>query len=151
MATWLCPSFLTTMASERPPPPPTQQGAGDDRLHVVRTSQVHDEIFPTGGVVYPPPDLRPVIDKTAEFVARNGVAFEAKIREQERLNPKFAFLQADDAYNSYFRMQIRAAAERSHGDTRAAASSERAASAVQAALLADPSRLAHHALSLIHI
>ena len=77
-----------------------------------------------------------MIDKTAEFVARNGVAFEAKIREQERLNPKFAFLQADDAYNSYFRMQIRAAAERSHGDTRAAASSERAASAVQAALLA---------------
>lgn len=156
MATWLRPSFLTTMAPERPPSPPTQ-GAGDDRLHVVRTSRVHDEIFPTGGVVYPPPDLRPVIDKTAEFVARNGVAFEAKIREQERLNPKFAFLQADDAYNSYFRMQIRAAAERSHGDTQAAASSERAASAVQAALLADrserpvdeePPRPAPHAFSL---
>lgn len=137
-------------------PPPTQ-GAGDDRLHLVRTSQVHDEIFPTGGVVYPPPDLRPVIDKTAEFVARNGVAFEAKIREQERLNPKFAFLQADDAYNSYFRMQIRAAADRSQGDTQASASSERAASAVQAALLADrserpvaqePPRPAPHAFSL---
>lgn len=139
MATWLVPSFSTTMAPGLQLPPPTQGAAGDDRLHLVRTSQVQEEIFPTGGVVYPPPDLRPVIDKTAEFVARNGVAFEAKIREQERLNPKFAFLQADDAYNSYFRMQIRAAADRSKGDTHASASSERAASAVQAALLADRS------------
>ena len=89
----------------------------------------------------PPPDLRPIIDKTAEFVARNGVAFEAKIREQERLNPKFAFLNSGDAYHTYFRLQIRAAAERKH-DAPSPADKDRAASAVRAALLADKSNTA---------
>ncbi|CAM9362819.1 unnamed protein product, partial [Heterosigma akashiwo] len=31
------------------------------------------------GIIYPPPDIRSVVDKTAEFVARNGKSFEEKI------------------------------------------------------------------------
>lgn len=129
-----------TMAPGLNLPPPTQGSSSED-LHLISTSKVDGEIFPTGGVVYPPPDLRPIIDKTAEFVARNGVAFEAKIREQERLNPKFAFLNSGDAYHTYFRLQIRAAAERKH-DAPGPADKDRAASAVRAALLADKSNTA---------
>uniref|UniRef100_A0A0K0DB32 Splicing factor 3A subunit 1 n=1 Tax=Angiostrongylus cantonensis TaxID=6313 RepID=A0A0K0DB32_ANGCA len=35
------------------------------------------------GLIYPPPDIRTIVDKTAAFVARNGVDFENKIREKE--------------------------------------------------------------------
>ncbi|WFD25003.1 SF3a splicing factor complex subunit [Malassezia equina] len=122
-------------------PPPTQS-ASSDELKVVRTATVDGQTFASGGVIYPPPDLRPVIDKTAEFVARNGVAFEAKIKEQERLNPKFAFLNSGDAYHAYFRLQIHAAKEKRTQPS--AASDDRpatptASAAVQAALRADRS------------
>ena len=125
-------------------PPPTQ-GSSSDELKVVRTATVDGQTFASGGVIYPPPDLRPVIDKTAEFVARNGVAFEAKIKEQERLNPKFAFLNSGDAYHAYFRLQIHAAKEKraqpaAPPDERPAAPT--ASAAVQAALRADRSQAA---------
>lgn len=62
--------------------------------------------FSTGGVIYPPPDIRSIVDKTATFVARNGVQFEAKIRGDERANTKFAFLNPQDAYHAYYRAKI---------------------------------------------
>lgn len=31
-------------------------------------------------IIPPPPDIQPVIDKLAEYVARNGVKFEASVR-----------------------------------------------------------------------
>lgn len=31
-------------------------------------------------IVPPPPDIQPVIDKLAEYVARNGLKFEASVR-----------------------------------------------------------------------
>jgi hypothetical protein len=31
------------------------------------------------GIIIPPPDIRLVVDKTANFVARNGKSFEQKI------------------------------------------------------------------------
>ncbi|PWN39891.1 hypothetical protein IE81DRAFT_326065 [Ceraceosorus guamensis] len=62
--------------------------------------------FSTGGVIYPPPDIRSIVDKTATFVARNGVQFEAKIRGDERANTKFAFLNPEDAYHAYYRAKI---------------------------------------------
>ncbi|RLN81887.1 hypothetical protein BBJ28_00020894, partial [Nothophytophthora sp. Chile5] len=30
------------------------------------------------GIIYPPPDIRAVVDKTAQFVANNGRAFESR-------------------------------------------------------------------------
>ena len=33
-----------------------------------------------------------IVDKTATFVARNGVEFETRIRRNEQNNPKFNFL-----------------------------------------------------------
>lgn len=51
-------------------------------------------------------NLLDVIDKTALFVARNGVSFETKILESERGNPKFSFLQNTDPYRPYYDAKI---------------------------------------------
>ena len=34
----------------------------------------------TQAIIPPPPDTQPVIDKLAEYVARNGIKFEASVR-----------------------------------------------------------------------
>ncbi|VDN55427.1 unnamed protein product [Dracunculus medinensis] len=58
------------------------------------------------GIIYPPPDIRTIVDKTAAFVARNGVDFENKIREKEAANPRFSFLNATDPYNAYYQHKV---------------------------------------------
>lgn len=63
---------------------------------------VLDEIRPPQGVVLPPKEFRTILEKTAGFVARNGIAFEDRIREREKGNPKFSFLNTADAYNPYY-------------------------------------------------
>lgn len=47
-----------------------------------------------------------IVDKTAAFVARNGVDFENKIREKEAANPRFSFLNATDPYNAYYQHKV---------------------------------------------
>lgn len=59
------------------------------------------------GLIYPPPDIRTIVDKTANFVARNGVDFENKIREKEANNARFNFLSATDPYHAYYRHKVR--------------------------------------------
>ncbi|WFD45223.1 SF3a splicing factor complex subunit [Malassezia psittaci] len=93
--------------------------------------------FDSSEVIYPPPDLRVIIDKTASFVARVGPRFEAKIREQERGNPKFAFLNEGDPYYAYYRVQSQAAKQGGGGNAPMTAGS--AAEEVQAAIQADQS------------
>ncbi|RDW63868.1 hypothetical protein BP5796_10370 [Coleophoma crateriformis] len=61
-----------------------------------------DEIKPPPGVVLPPKEIKAILEKTAGYVARNGIVFEDRIREKERLNPKFSFLSTNDAYNAYY-------------------------------------------------
>ncbi|CAG2102915.1 unnamed protein product, partial [Medioppia subpectinata] len=56
----------------------------------------------TVGIIYPPPELRNIVDKTASFVARNGPEFESRIQQNEQNNPKFNFLKAGDPYNAYY-------------------------------------------------
>uniref|UniRef100_A0A7E4ZVE5 Splicing factor 3A subunit 1 n=1 Tax=Panagrellus redivivus TaxID=6233 RepID=A0A7E4ZVE5_PANRE len=59
------------------------------------------------GIIYPPPDIRSIVDKTANFVAKNGVEFENKIKEREALNPKFAFLSPNDPYHAYYKFKVK--------------------------------------------
>jgi len=59
------------------------------------------------GIIYPPPEIRNIIDKTASFVARNTVQFENLIREKEKFNPKFSFLNPNDPYFSYYQFKIK--------------------------------------------
>lgn len=46
-------------------------------------------------------ELRNVIDKLAQFVARNGPEFEKMTMEKQKENPKFSFLFGGDFYGYY--------------------------------------------------
>ncbi|NXE01758.1 SF3A1 factor, partial [Chaetorhynchus papuensis] len=61
---------------------------------------------PVVGIIYPPPEVRNIVDKTASFVARNGPEFEARIRQNEINNPKFNFLNPNDPYHAYYRHKV---------------------------------------------
>jgi splicing factor 3A subunit 1 len=58
------------------------------------------------GLIYPPPEIRKIVDKTAIFVARNGIQFEERIREKEKNDPKFCFLNPNDPYHAYYAFKL---------------------------------------------
>ena len=71
------------------------------------TPTLPDEVSkPPAGVVLPPRDIRSIVEKTAGYVARNGPAFEDRIREKEKHNPKFSFLSAKDAYYPFYAWRL---------------------------------------------
>lgn len=49
------------------------------------TLDVFSTIAPVVAIIPPPPDVQPVIDKLAEYVARNGVKFETSVRAKNDL------------------------------------------------------------------
>lgn len=60
------------------------------------------------GVIIPPPDIRAVADKTAQFVARNGKDFEQKILgSADGKTAKFNFMKVMDPYHAYYEMKIK--------------------------------------------
>ncbi|CAG8958865.1 hypothetical protein HYFRA_00011818 [Hymenoscyphus fraxineus] len=61
-----------------------------------------EEIKAPQGVVLPPKEIKAILEKTAGYVARNGIVFEDRIREKEKHNPKFSFLSPNDSYNAYY-------------------------------------------------
>ncbi|KKY21001.1 putative pre-mrna splicing factor [Phaeomoniella chlamydospora] len=61
---------------------------------------------PPEGVVLPPKDIRAIVEKTAGFVARNGPVFEDRVREKEKHNPKFSFLNPNDAYAAFYQWRL---------------------------------------------
>eukprot|EP01012_Entosiphon_sulcatum_P010221 TRINITY_DN15930_c0_g1_i1.p1 TRINITY_DN15930_c0_g1~~TRINITY_DN15930_c0_g1_i1.p1 ORF type:complete len:313 (+),score=70.00 TRINITY_DN15930_c0_g1_i1:23-940(+) len=61
---------------------------------------------PVSGIIYPPPEIRVIIDKTAVFVAKNGKEFEVRIKANEKTNPRFKFLDGDSPYSAYYEMKI---------------------------------------------
>lgn len=46
-------------------------------------------------------ETRTIIDKLAEFVARNGTEFENITKKKQLTNPKFGFLYGGEHYNYY--------------------------------------------------
>lgn len=63
------------------------------------------------GIIYPPPDIRAIVDKTAQFVANNGRAFESRIIG-ERMSAKFSFLRESDPYHAYYEHKLSEFAEK---------------------------------------
>ncbi|KAI8627036.1 Pre-mRNA splicing factor PRP21 like protein-domain-containing protein [Xylariaceae sp. FL1651] len=61
-----------------------------------------DDIKPPQGVVLPPKEFRTILEKTAGFVARNGISFEERLRDKEKNNSKFSFLNNGDPYNPFY-------------------------------------------------
>ncbi|KAF9977078.1 SF3a splicing factor complex subunit [Actinomortierella ambigua] len=61
------------------------------------------------GIIYPPPEIRKVADKTAAFVATSGsgAQLEERLRQSEMNNPKFCFLNPADPYHAYYAMKIK--------------------------------------------
>jgi len=70
-------------------------------------------------VIIPPPEIRSIIhsyillnscieiaDKTAEYVAKNGSAFEEIVMKSEGNNPKFSFMKQGDPYRAYFEEKV---------------------------------------------
>lgn len=50
-------------------------------------------------------ETRNIIDKLANFVARNGPEFEQMTQEKQRDNPKFFFLFGGE-FNAYYRWKV---------------------------------------------
>lgn len=60
----------------------------------------------TIGMIHPPPDIRSIVDKTAQFVAKNGPEFEKRILANEKNNVKFNFLNSVDPYHAYYQHRV---------------------------------------------
>ena len=50
--------------------------------------------------------LANIIDKLAEFVARNGPEFEQMTKIKQKNNVKFAFLQKGSEFHSYYQYRV---------------------------------------------
>lgn len=58
-------------------------------------------------IIIPPPEMKVICDKTALFVAKNGIGFEDRIREKEFHNLNFTFLSIVDPYHKYYKQKIK--------------------------------------------
>lgn len=88
------------------------------------------------GIIYPPVDIRNIIDKTASWVAKNGPEFEQKIIQSNINNVKFSFLRASDPYWAYYQLKIKEAGGKPANQQ---ASNSNSNATVQAQSTADPS------------
>ena len=106
--------------------PPLEPSEGNNPQAVAEASQSGKLIT---GIIYPPPEIRNIVDKTASFVARNGLEFEARIKvsncinsmhrcsspegmvlhfqANEAGNVKFSFLAATDPYHAYYQAKVK--------------------------------------------
>ncbi|KAJ3106821.1 hypothetical protein HDU97_005533 [Phlyctochytrium planicorne] len=62
-------------------------------------------------VIIPPPEIKAVAEKTAAYVAKNGVNFEERIREDKKHDQKFCFLNPNDPYRPYYDLKVKEAKE----------------------------------------
>merc|ERR1712187_232636 len=59
-----------------------------------------------GGLIFPPADIRGVIDKTAQFVAKCGPEFEQRVLREQN-HTKFAFLLPSNPYRPYYEFKVK--------------------------------------------
>lgn len=57
-------------------------------------------------VVEPSADIKPIIEKTAAFVAKRGDAMEERILSQDKSSSKLSFLRPQDPLNPYYRQLV---------------------------------------------
>ncbi|KAK4491506.1 hypothetical protein RD792_002256 [Penstemon davidsonii] len=83
----------------------------------------------TIGIIYPPLDIRNIVDKTSHFVAKNGPDFEKRIILNNEGNAKFNFLRASDPYHAYYQHRLSENRAQNQASEPAETASESAASA----------------------
>ncbi|XP_054896017.1 splicing factor, suppressor of white-apricot homolog isoform X1 [Poeciliopsis prolifica] len=97
------PAVTVTMAPQAAAPPQVSTPAAAAAVNVPEISSKVEAPVSTSAppaIIPPPPDIQPVIDKLAEYVARNGLKFEASVRAKN--DPRFDFLQSWHQYNAYY-------------------------------------------------
>jgi splicing factor 3A subunit 1 len=57
-------------------------------------------------MIYPPPELKKIVDKVANLVIKYGEEFEEKLKNDEN-NKKYSFLNKDDPYFLYYSSKIK--------------------------------------------
>jgi len=62
----------------------------------------NNEFQPPAGVIIPPKDIRNSVEKTAGYIARNGFAFEGRLRDTAKDKPALQFIFPDNPYNPYY-------------------------------------------------
>ncbi|KAG8455986.1 hypothetical protein GDO86_001971 [Hymenochirus boettgeri] len=73
--------------------------SGTNNTMTIETSST-SALTPVVAIIPPPPDIQPVIDKLAQYVARNGIKFETSV--QAKNDARFDFLQPWHQYNPYY-------------------------------------------------
>ena len=53
-------------------------------------------------MIIPPPDMRAIIDKTAEFIAKQGKEMEKRIYSEDKSRVKFAFIGTEHPFHPYY-------------------------------------------------
>ncbi|XP_057476392.1 LOW QUALITY PROTEIN: probable splicing factor 3A subunit 1 [Actinidia eriantha] len=97
-----------------PLPPSQVPEQSDDEKKIETEDQDKPNSVPTSvathtrtiGIIHPPPDIRNIVDKTAQFVAKNGPEFEKRIIANNAGNAKFNFLNASDPYHAYYQHHL---------------------------------------------
>ncbi|NWV62122.1 SFSWA protein, partial [Malurus elegans] len=110
-------SSATGVATVPPPPgttPPPPPDTTDSASGLTSTTTSASTIAPVVAIIPPPPDIQPVIDKLAEYVARNGVKFETSVRAKNDL--RFEFLQPWHQYNAYYEFKKQFFLQKESGD-----------------------------------
>ncbi|XP_066465688.1 splicing factor, suppressor of white-apricot homolog isoform X1 [Tiliqua scincoides] len=95
------------------PPPPSE--AAEDATGVMPATASASTIPSVVAIIPPPPDIQPVIDKLAEYVARNGIKFETSVRAKN--DPRFEFLQPWHQYNAYYEFKKQFFLQKEAGDS----------------------------------
>ncbi|KAL8272872.1 hypothetical protein Esti_003181 [Eimeria stiedai] len=61
---------------------------------------------PPPDLIFPPADMRGVIEKTAQFVAKNGAEFESRVLREQSAT-KFGFLLPNNPFHTFYKLKVR--------------------------------------------
>ncbi|XP_071065836.1 splicing factor, suppressor of white-apricot homolog isoform X4 [Dasypus novemcinctus] len=100
-----------------PPPPPSTAETSSGATPTTTSTSAR---APVAAIIPPPPDVQPVIDKLAEYVARNGIKFETSVRAKN--DQRFEFLQPWHQYNAYYEFKKQFFLQKEGGESTQAAS-----------------------------
>uniref|UniRef100_A0A1J3K417 Putative splicing factor 3A subunit 1 n=1 Tax=Noccaea caerulescens TaxID=107243 RepID=A0A1J3K417_NOCCA len=94
-----------------PPSQLTDQEIEEKELQAQRNSSNHAPVAvathtKTIGIIHPPPDIRSIVEKTAQFVCKNGLEFEKRIIAENAKNAKFNFLTSSDPYHAFYQHKL---------------------------------------------
>ncbi|GAB5578949.1 splicing factor [Prionailurus iriomotensis] len=118
----------------RPAAPRDHAPAPPNHSRVEQRGDLHHHhkpaLAPVAAIIPPPPDIQPVIDKLAEYVARNGLKFETSVRAKN--DQRFEFLQPWHQYNAYYEFKKQFFLQKEGGDSAQAVSAPEEAPAESA-------------------